>query len=104
MKNIAIEIFGEFISLLGKIDKENLTELLDFYVNYIMELKKDSKSIIQKCAYNFPAVLLFFGKNSWEKLKPCFTLMANEKDEKIKLPLASSLGEISNLIGSELTE
>ena len=30
--------------------------------------------------------------------------MANEKDEKIKLPLASSLGEISNLIGFELTE
>ena len=108
VKNAAVEVFGEFISLINKDDAENFVELLDFYVDTIQKLvskgKRDDKIIIQKCAYNFPAVLLFFGKNSWEKLKPCFTLMANEKDEKIKLPLASSLGEISNLIGSELTE
>ena len=108
VKNAAVEVFGEFISLINKDDAENFIELLDFYVDTIQKLvskgKRDDKIIIQKCAYNFPAVLLFFGSNSWEKLKPCFTLMANEKDEKIKLPLASSLGEISNLIGSELTE
>ena len=108
VKNAAVEVFGEFISLIDKNDSENFVELLDFYVDTIQKLsskgKKEEKAIIQKCAYNFPAVLLFFGKNSWEKLKPCFTLMANEKDEKIKLPLASSLGEISNIIGSELTE
>jgi serine/threonine-protein phosphatase 4 regulatory subunit 1 len=108
VKNAAVEVFGEFISLIDKNDAGNFTELLDFYVDTIQKLttkgKKDDKIIIQKCAYNFPAVLLFFGKDSWEKLKPCFTLMANDKDEKIKLPLASSLGEISNIIGSDLTE
>ena len=108
VKNAAVEVFGEFISLIDKNDSENFVELLDFYVDTIQKLsskgKREEKTIIQKCAYNFPAVLLFFGKNSWEKLKPCFTLMANEKDERIKLPLASSLGEISNIIGSELTE
>ena len=108
VKNAAVEVFGEFISLIDKNDAGNFTELLDFYVDTIQKLttkgKKDDKTIIQKCAYNFPAVLLFFGKDSWEKLKPCFTLMANDKDEKIKLPLASSLGEISNIIGSDLTE
>ena len=30
--------------------------------------------------------------------------MANEKDEKIKMPLAAAMGEISKLLGSELTE
>ena len=108
VKNAAVEVFGEFISLIDKNDAENFTELLDFYVDTIQKLntkgKKDDKTIIQKCAYNFPAVLLFFGRDYWEKLKPCFTLMANDKDEKIKLPLASSLGEISNILGSELTE
>ena len=108
VKNAAVEIFGEFISLIDKNDAENFVELLDFYVDTIQKLsvkgKREERNIIQKCAYNFPAVLLFFGKNAWPKLKPCFTLMANEKDEKIKLPLASSLGEISNIIGSELTE
>ena len=108
VKYAAVEVFGEFISLIDKKDAENFVELLDFYVDTIQKMaskgKKEDKNIIQKCAYNFPAVLLFFGKNSWEKLKQCFTIMANEKDEKIKLPLASALGEISSIIGSELTE
>ena len=107
VRNVAIEIFGEFISLINPSETQNFTELLDFYVETIVELgssKKENKLIIQKCAYNFPAVLQFFGAEAWPKLKPCFVKMANEKDEKIKMPLAASLGEISNLLGSELTE
>ena len=73
MKNAAVEVFGEFISLINKEDADNFIELLDFYVDTIQKLvskgKRDDKIIIQKCAYNFPAVLLFFGKNSWEKLR-----------------------------------
>jgi serine/threonine-protein phosphatase 4 regulatory subunit 1 len=107
VRNIAIEIFGEFISLINKTSIDNFSELLDFYVNTIMDLstsKKENKTIIQKCAYNFPAVLMFFGAEAWPKLKPCFVKMANEKDEKIKMPLGAAMGEISNLLGSELTE
>ena len=107
VRNIAIEIFGEFISLINKTSIDNFSELLDFYVNTIMELtstKKENKLIIQKCAYNFPAVLQFFGPDAWTKLKPCFVKMANEKDEKIKMPLGAAMGEISKLLGSELTE
>ena len=107
VRNVAIEIFGEFISLIKQNETENFSELLDFYVNTITELgsqKKENKTIIQKCAYNFPAVLQFFGAQAWPKLKPCFVKMANEKDEKIKMPLAASMGEISKLLGSELTE
>ena len=84
-----------------------MSDLLDFYVNSIIELsssKKESKLIIQKCAYNFPAILQFFGADAWPKLKPCFVKMANEKDEKIKLPLAAAMGEISKILGSEITE
>ena len=87
VKNVAIEIFGEFISLIDKKDIESFNELLDFYVQTIQNIdtqnKKESKIIIQKCAYNFPAVLYFFGKDAWDKLKPCFVKMANEKDEKV---------------------
>ena len=108
VKNVAIEIFGEFISLIDKKDIESFNELLDFYVQTIQNIdtqnKKESKIIIQKCAYNFPAVLYFFGKDAWDKLKPCFVKMANEKDEKVKIPLAAAFGEISKIIGSELTE
>ena len=107
VKNIAIEIFGEFISLIDKTSSDDFSELLDFYVNTILELstsKKENRTIIQKCAYNFPAVLQFFGAEAWPKLKPCFVKMATEKDEKIKMPLGAAMGEISKLLGSELTE
>ena len=107
VRNVAIENFGEFISLINQDTTQNFTELLDFYVDTIVDLgsqKKENKAILQKCAYNFPAVLQFFGAQSWTKLKPCFIKMANEKDEKIKMPLAASMGEISKLLGSELTE
>ena len=107
VRNVAIEIFGEFISLIKPSETESFNELLDFYADTILELgsqKKETKTIIQKCAYNFPAVLQFFGAQAWDKLKPCFVKMANEKDEKIKMPLAASMGEISKLLGSELTE
>ena len=100
VRNETIEIFGEFISLINKNETENFSELLDFYVNTITELntqKRENKTIIQKCAYNFPAVLQFFGVGAWPKLKPCFLKMANEKDEKIKMPLAAAMGEISKL-------
>ena len=109
VKNVIVEIFGEFLSLIDKDDLENASQLLDFYVNTIQNIesrgnKKEDKVVIQKCAFNFPAVLQFFGKDSWEKLKPCFNLMVKEKDEKIKLPLASALGEISKILGPETTE
>ena len=107
VRNIAIEIFGEFISLIKKESSDDFSELLDFYVKTITELstlKKENRTIIQKCAYNFPAVLQFFGAESWPKLKPCFIKMATEKDEKIKMPLGAAMGEISKLLGSELTE
>ena len=93
--------------MIDKNEAKNFTELLDFYVNTIKSLSQKGKKdilFIEKCAYNFPAVLYFFGKSSWEKLKECYISLANEKDERIKIPLASCLGEISNIIGSELTE
>ncbi len=108
VRNSAVEIFGQFIALLDKNDIKQYEELLDFYVNTIQEFansnKKDDITILQKCAFNFPAVLMTYGVESWEKLKLCFSKMAEQKDENIRLPLASSLGEIAKILGSDLTE
>ena len=108
VRNSAVEIFGQFIALLDKNDIKKYEELLDFYVNTINEFsnsnKKDDITILQKCAFNFPAVLMTYGVESWEKLKLCFSKMAEQKDENIRLPLASSLGEIAKILGSDLTE
>ncbi len=108
VRNSTLEIFGQFISYLDKSNIKKYEELLNFYVNTINEFvnsnKKDDIYIIEKCAFNFPAVLVTFGKEYWDKLKICYTKMSDLKDEKIKMPLASSLGEISIILGNELTE
>ena len=110
VKYSAIEIFGEFISLLNKEDKDNYKELLNFYVSTIKESsekpgkKDDTMSILEKCAFNFPAILQFYGKESWDTLKVVYRKMAEEKEEKIRLTLAASIGEVSKILGPELTE
>ena len=103
-----VENLGEFIALLNKNEANNFTEILDFYIKTVQKYseknKREYKLILSKCAFNFPALLDFFGKDSWSKLKPCFIIMANDKEERIKLPLAASIGDLSNIIGAELTE
>ena len=110
VKLSVVETLGEFISLLDKKESNNFTDLLDFYIKTVQKFseknKREYKLILSKCAFNFPAILDFFGKDSWSKLKPSFIIMANdkEKDERIKLPLASAIGDIADIIGPELTE
>ena len=110
VKMSVVESLGEFISLLDKNESNNFTELIDFYIKTVQKFseknKREYKLILAKCAFNFPALLDFFGKDSWSKLKQSFIIMANYKDkeESIKLPLAAAIGEISNIIGPELTE
>ena len=108
VKMAAVETFGEFLSLIDKKERQNFLELLDFYSNTVSKFteknRREYKSVLQKCAYNFPAVVDFFGKENWSKLKQSFILMANDKEEKIKIPLAASIGDIAEIIGGELTE
>ncbi len=108
VRNSTLEIFGQFISLLDKDVIKKNNDLLDFYINTINDFsntnKKDDNIILQKCAFNFPAVLVSYGVESWDKLKLSFTKLCEQKDENIKLPLASSLGEISKILGPDLTE
>ena len=108
VKMAAVETFGEFLSLIDKKERQNFLELLDFYSNTVSKFteknRREYKNVLQKCAYNFPAVVDFFGKENWSKLKQSFILMANDKEEKIKIPLAASIGDIAEIIGGELTE
>ena len=103
-----VETLGEFIALLDKKESNNFTELLDFYIKTVQKFseksKKEYKTVLQKCSFNFPAMLDFFGKETWPQLKPCFITMANDKEEKVKLPLAAAIGDIANIIGGDLTE
>lgn len=108
VKISVVETLGEFISLLDKNKSNDFPELIEFYDKTVKKFseknKREYKIVLQKCSYNFPAIIDFYGKDSWDKLKPSFILMANDKDERVKIPLAAFIGDIANIIGSELTE
>ena len=103
-----VETLGEFIALLDKKENNNYLDLLEFFIKTVQKFseknKREYKNVLQKCAFNFPAILDFFGKETWSKLKPSFITMANDKDEKVKIPLAAAIGDIAVIIGGESTE
>jgi serine/threonine-protein phosphatase 4 regulatory subunit 1 len=47
---------------------------------------------------------LAFGPDSWENLKTIYMRMVNGKEFKVRKSLASSIQEIANILGSEITE
>ena len=55
--------------------------------------------ILFACAYNFPAVFDALGKTKWQVLLPIYTKLLKVQDKKIKKTIASSLHEISKILG-----
>ena len=55
--------------------------------------------ILFACAYNFPAVFDALGKGKWQLLLPVYTKLLKVQDKKIKKTIASSLHEISKILG-----
>jgi len=60
--------------------------------------------MIYYCAYNFSAVLLCFGPDSWAMLKSVYLNMANEREKKVKKSIASSIAEVAQLLDSSIVE
>jgi serine/threonine-protein phosphatase 4 regulatory subunit 1 len=102
----AIEVLGQFINLLKKEDLND--SILDFYIKIVDEYytNKDvnESDIIYHCAYNFPAVLFIYGKEKWPELRNLYKKMATDREYRVKRSIASSIGEIANIIGPQLTE
>lgn len=110
VKNSAIEVIGLFTNVLPR-NYIPAKFILDFYIKVLdnLYLNKDvvtlaDNEIFYQCAYNFPAVLYYFGKDSWQELSKYYIKMTNDKYFKVRKSLASSINEISNIIGKEETE
>ena len=54
------------------------------------------------CAYNFPAVLLTLGAESWVDLKRLYFMLARDQQWKVRRTLSYSLHEIAKVLGPEL--
>lgn len=53
------------------------------------------------CAFNIPAVVLTLGRENWKILELFYEELSLDKTDKVRQSLASSLHEISNIIGQE---
>lgn len=60
--------------------------------------------MIYLCAYNFPAVLYIYGKEIWPQIKILYLKMASDKNFRVRKSIASSINEIANILGREITE
>lgn len=113
VKNCALEVIGYFTDVLPK-DKEiksSVRFILDFYIKTLENLHQSNEvatqtdnELIYNCAFNFPAILLFFGKESWVELKSLYIKMTSDRYYKVRKSLASSINEVANIIGKKETE
>jgi len=113
IKNTALSIFGEFIFYLQREDIKLHTELLQFYINQIMNLYECKKNItnitpLYKCAYSFPSVLLAYyrkvSNKKWNDLKTVYMKFVNDQDPKIKKTIAHSFGEVAKILDPKISE
>lgn len=56
------------------------------------------------CAYNFPAVLLTLGAESWVDLKRLYFMLVHDQQWKVRRTLSYSLHEIAKVLGPELAQ
>ena len=110
VKNSAIEVIGYFTNVLPR-NYKSARFIIEFYLKTldILYLNKDVASladneIFYQCAFNFPAILFYFGKESWPELSQYYCKMTADKFYKVRKSLASSINEISTIIGKEETE
>ena len=106
-----IEKFGEIIKPL---DINEMSEkLLDFFIKTVEEYYGNEDNLINLenkkklnfyFAYNFPAVLLYYTSDHWEKLKNIYNYLCKDEDINIRKSIISSFHEISKILGKEITQ
>ncbi len=105
-----IEKFGEIIKPL---DINEMSEkLLDFFIKTVEEYYGNEDNLINLenkkklnfyFAYNFPAVLLYYTSDHWEKLKNIYNYLCKDEDINIRNSIISSFYEIMKILGKEIT-
>jgi len=64
----------------------------------------NDNEILIACSYYFPCVLNIYGKNKWKELFAVMKKLINNKNKKVKKPIACAIHEIARMIGPEAAE
>ncbi|CAG2167895.1 unnamed protein product [Oppiella nova] len=80
-------------------------DLLEHYLSMTNPIHYQTvdPDLCHHCAYSLPAVALTLGRKNWSCLRETYELLAAEMQWKVRWTLASSLHQMSNILGSELT-
>ncbi|XP_054165039.1 serine/threonine-protein phosphatase 4 regulatory subunit 1-like [Oppia nitens] len=80
-------------------------DLLEHYLSMTNPIHYQTvdPDLCHHCAYSLPAVALTLGRKNWLCLRETYELLAAEMQVKVRWTLASSLHQMSLILGSELT-
>lgn len=80
-------------------------DLLEHYLSMTnpIHYQNVDPELTHHCAYSLPAVALTLGRRNWPCLKETYDLLAAEMQWKVRWTLASSLHQMSLILGSEYT-
>lgn len=77
-------------------------KLIEAYVKMStpeLDTLSTNNDIVLSCAYNFPAVLDAIGTARWSDLTSTYSRLLKIPDKRVRQTLASSLHEVSRIIG-----
>ena len=105
VKNSAYKQLGPFIHTLkgGEINERLIENYIRMTSNELNDISTDN-DILYACAYNFPAVFDALGKSRWQVLLPIYSKLLKIQDKRVKKTIASSLHEISKILGDKGTQ
>lgn len=105
VKNSAYKQLGPFIHTLkgGEINERLVENYIKMTSNELNDISTDN-DILYACAYNFPAVFDALGKSRWQVLLPIYSKLLKVQDKRVKKTIASSLHEISKILGDKGTQ
>ncbi|RWS27028.1 hypothetical protein B4U80_05346, partial [Leptotrombidium deliense] len=87
--------------------KQNIipSELLEHYLNMINPINYQTidPELSHHCAYSLPAVALTLGRKYWPCLKETYETLASDMQWSVRWTLASSLHQMSLILGPEYT-
>lgn len=104
VRNGAFEILGPFLHTLGSLLVDQKTLQLYTQIPQMTHYSNVDAEVNFFCAFNFPAVTLTVGPERWGELVDCFKTLAQDTKFPVRRTLASSIHEISKVLGPAYTE
>lgn len=98
----AYESFGPLLHTLAEPDISK--DLVRLYTDMAYMSENGDSELSEYCAYSLPAVVQAIGKDRWDEIVDAFGTMLKDVNWKVRKSLAYSLHELSEMLGTMLTD